>query len=369
MMRGKVLLIDQYNKIGGGQSVLIDLVNAFNTLNFNCTIAIPRGGFIENNVQNAAFYYLPDLKLNNKKKSVLDFFRLLFHYLSVWGIIKSVIKTNIVYVNGPRYFIMFYLCSFFIKRKFIYHVHLDFANSGKFILKLLSKQKNTHALVFTSNYLLTEFLSYHQHITVNEVNKLHVVEPGIAKKFDLLEFKDRFDMDTTNFNFMSVGRVYSGKGFELIIELAGFYQQHTFYIVGDAVDDSVEYYNLLKSKAPKNVHFAGSSNNIPLLVSEKNIHFSIVPSEVNEAFGIVAIELMMCSCITLVRERGGLKEISLKTKAVLFDDIDSLKKVIDEITLYNPDVKRELAFAQYSNTKILYSSGVFIKKIDKLVAI
>src|ERR1700733_10900175 len=117
-MKQKVLLVDQYNKLGGGQSVLIDLINSFVHLGYNCTVAVPQGGYIENNVTGANFHYLPALKLTNEKKSVFDSLKLLLHYVRILSIVKNVRKADIIYINGPRYFILFYFISFFIRRKF-----------------------------------------------------------------------------------------------------------------------------------------------------------------------------------------------------------------------------------------------------------
>lgn len=367
-MKGKVLLVDQYNKIGGGQSVLINLINSFNHLGFDCTLAIPKGGYIESQVNNLHFHYLPDLKLSNEKKNVFDSLKLVFHYARIIGLIKNVRESDIVYINGPRYFIFFYLISFFFRRKFIYHAHLDFSNAGKFVLKLLYNQSNTFALVFTSHFLSNGFSNYIGLSDTTANKKLHVIEPGLAEKYKGLEFNDRLSSNKDQLNFVSVGRVYPGKGFDLIVDIAKIYNDYQFYIVGNPVEDSLAYYESLKNNASANVHFIKASDNIPQLVQKYNIHFAVVPSDLNEAFGIVATELMMCSCITFVRNRGGLKEISANTGAILFEDRDALITAIAETTAALEVTKGNLAFKQYTNTQKLYNSAVFTEKLRDLLS-
>jgi len=367
-MKEKILLVDQYNKIGGGQSVLINLINSFNHLGFDCTVAIPQGGYIESQVNNLNFHYLPDLKLTNKKKTVFDSLKLFFHYAGILGMVKKVRESDIIYVNGPRYFIFFYFISFFIRRKFMYHVHLDFSNVGKFVLKLLCNQSNTFALVFTSHFLSSGFSNYIGLSNTAANKKLHVIEPGLTEKYEALKFNDRLSSSRHQFNFVSIGRVYPGKGFDLIVEAAKIYNDYQFYIIGNPVEDSLAYYGSLKNDAPANVHFIKASDDIPQLVKEYNIHFAVVPSDLNEAFGIVATELMMCSCITFVRNRGGLKEISVNTGAILFEDRDTLITAIAEIVTSLNESKSNLAFKQYSNTKKSYNSAVFTEKLKNLLS-
>jgi UDP-N-acetylglucosamine:(glucosyl)LPS alpha-1,2-N-acetylglucosaminyltransferase len=367
-MKEKILLVDQYNKIGGGQSVLINLINSFNLLGFDCTVAIPQGGYIESQVNNLNFHYLPGLKLTNEKKTIFDSLKLVFHYVGILSLVKKVRESDIIYVNGPRYFIFFYLISFFIRRKFIYHAHLDFSNAGKFVLKLLYKQSNTFALVFTSHFLSNRFSNYIGLSDTVPNKKSHVIEPGLAEKYETLKFNDRLSNNKHLFNFVSVGRVYPGKGFDLIVETAKIYNDYQFYIVGNPVEDSLTYYESLKNNAPANVHFIKASDNIPQLVEKYNIHFAVVPSDLNEAFGIVATELMMCSCITFVRNRGGLKEISVNTGAILFEDRNALIKAIAEAVAALEESKSDLAFKQYTNTKKSYNSAVFTEKLRNLLS-
>lgn len=368
-MTQRVLLVDQYNKMGGGQSVLIDLINSLVHLGYDCTVAVPQGGYIESNVTGANFRYLPALKLTNEKKSIFDSLKLLLHYTRILSIVKNVSKADIIYINGPRYFILFYFISFFIRRKFIYHVHLDFSNGGKFILKLLNNHANTYALVFTSEFLLNGFLNYIGSNVMLAAKKLHVIEPGLSKRYEGLSFKNRFTNQQARFNFISVGRIYPGKGFDLIIDIARIYNECQFYIVGNPVDDSLVYYESLKNDAPKNVNFTGSSDNIPQLINDHNIHFGVIPSDLNEAFGIVATELMTCSCITFTRSRGGLIEIATNTGAISFEDKDSLLAAINTVMGMLPESKSALAFTQFSNTKTLYNAPVFTQKLNKLLSV
>jgi hypothetical protein len=76
----------------------------------------------------------------------------------------------------------------------------------------------------------------------------------------------------------------------------------------------------------------------------------------------------MCSCITFVRNRGGLKEISVNTGAILFEDRNALIKAIAEAVAALEESKSDLAFKQYTNTKKSYNSAVFTEKLRNLLS-
>ncbi len=361
-MKQKVLFIDQYNKIGGGQNVLIDLINTFSQLGYECTAAIPRGGYIESRA-DARFYYLDQLSLTNSKKGVFDVVKLGIHYLRILPLIPEIKKTDLVYINGSRYFIWGYILSKLFKKKFIYHIHIDLNATGKNLLTAIWKEKRTTAFIFTSNFLRKKYLDALKS-TSNE--KLYVIEPSASTLYSR-DYMDRFQNDNVLYNFISIGRIIPEKGFEIILDTAYQLPLYNFFIVGAPESDTEGYFQELVNKAPSNVKFVGSCTDIPAFIQNHNIQYAIIPSKWDEPFGMVAIEAMLCSCITFVEEKGGLAEIASQTNAVVFDSPKALINEIQSIIQGTAESKRKLAFAQYSLTKTFFSREKFAEKISAMI--
>ncbi|RKR81075.1 glycosyltransferase involved in cell wall biosynthesis [Mucilaginibacter gracilis] len=364
----KILFIDQFNKIGGGQSVLLDLVAAANAKGLKTTIALPRGDYVEANAAaGTGFFYLPQLKLTNGKKSVLDLAKLIIHYLSLFRLVKTIKQHDYVYVNGPRYFMFIYLLSFFVKRKFIYHIHIDFTHSGKLLLQKIVDSPQAYKIVFNSNYILETFLES-ANLKCTKSSKLLVIEPSLSATFSNLEFEDRFsEPKDSNYSFVCIGRIIPEKGFDTYLNIALKYPDIEFYIIGDAEVGTSNYYQSLRNRATANVIFTGKSTNVSLAIKSKGVQFSIVPSQWNEPFGIVAIEAMACSCITFVANRGGLVEIASHTGAVNFKDEEDLVLKIDSILKKSGTEKLDIAYAQYLKTQAKYNFENFSAKFSNLI--
>lgn len=369
MTSKKILFIDQYNKIGGGQSVLLDLINQARHLSYDVTVAIPKGGYIENNVKNCHFIYLPELNLNNGTKSIKDIAKMILHYFKILFILNQVKKNDIIYVNGSRYFIITYLFSFLSNKKYIYHIHLNFKGGTKKLLTQIFKRANTVKMVFTSHFVLNNFTKNNDEIKKNGLNKVVVIEPGISMKYFDMPFKNIFANEKKEevYNFICVGRIIPDKGFETFVELAKYYPLYNFYVVGDAEQDTLNYLRTLKETATQNVFFVGKSYDVPALFNSLNIHFSIIPSKWEEPFGIVATEAMACSCITFVSNRGGLCEIANNTGAIVFENIDSLRKELNIICLMDNHQKFNIANQQYTNNRKFYGKFNFENKLGNML--
>lgn len=367
-MKKKIFFVDQYNRVGGGQSVLIDLLSAYTCLGYECHVALPEGGYVETKVQDVTFHYFKELKLNNGKKQFSDYFKLLKHYASLFQIRKKISGFDFVYVNGSRYFFLFYYFSLFSNSKFIYHIHLDFNGLIKKGLASIAQHKNSYALVFTSKFVCNRFTASSE-LTETVKNKLKIIEPCYGKKYEELPARVRF-LNEQQLKFVAIGRIIPEKGLDLFIDVARSFPQYSFNIIGAPEHDTVGYYQYLQDTAPANLKFLGSSGNIPELIDRNGFNIGIVPSRWEEPFGIVAIELMLCSCYTFVIDRGGLSEIAEKTGAAVFSGQEDLRAKINEFLSAPPDRKQRLSESQYGSAKAIYGNENFRKKIrDMMYAI
>ena len=104
-------------------------------------------------------------------------------------------------------------------------------------------------------------------------------------------------------------------------------------------------------------------------IDELGIQISLVPSRIEESFGLVAIESMACSCLTLGSERGALSEISRITGMLTFD-IDaplSLDTRLRELLLSDAQNLHDLARRQHRHATEQYALTRFRRKVAHLL--
>jgi glycosyltransferase involved in cell wall biosynthesis len=108
---------------------------------------------------------------------------------------------------------------------------------------------------------------------------------------------------------LTVGEVWRRnlyrKGFETFVKSARYLEDVEFVLVGQFMDDSINY---LRSIASNNVRFTGR-----LPASELIRHYQeakvYVQVSAHEAFGLSLTEAMACECVPVVTDRGAIPEV------------------------------------------------------------
>jgi glycosyltransferase involved in cell wall biosynthesis len=165
---------------------------------------------------------------------------------------------------------------------------------------------------FYSNYVLnkaTKLLPYSKEAEkrvlerLNDTAKTELIYLGI----DVNIFKPS---DTKRKNrVVTVGNVnrrnLQRKGLETFVKSAVYLPDVEFLLVGQIVDDSVDY---LRSIASKNVTFKGFLPKSELIrcYQEANVYVQV---SAHEAFGVAVAEAMACECVPLVTGNGSLPEV------------------------------------------------------------
>ncbi|MFN9711272.1 MAG: glycosyltransferase, partial [Bacteroidota bacterium] len=177
-------------------------------------------------------------------------------------------------------------------------------------------------------------------------------------------FNRAFNNEVKSFNIMLLARVYRGKGHDLFLRLASDFPQHKFFIIGQS--ENPDYYKELYDSATSNVQFVGGGD-IYALVRDLEMQISITPSIVEESFGLVPIESMAMSCLSIVSDRGNLPNISKKTGAWLFSTYDELKNMILKIEgmtyaeldmISKSQYYATMSHYDYQHAKILFANNL-----------
>jgi len=140
------------------------------------------------------------------------------------------------------------------------------------------------------------------------------------------------------------------------------------HLVGRISASGKAWATRLFENRPSNIIYHGESLDVPGLISKEDIFINIVPSRTEESFGLVAIEGMAASCVTIVSKHGALPMIAKKTGALVFDGtVQGLRSVFLDLIALDRGQLEELRRSQYDRTKLEYSRSRFQKELNSLL--
>ena len=108
---------------------------------------------------------------------------------------------------------------------------------------------------------------------------------------------------------LTVGEVsrrnFDRKGLETFVKSARYLEDVEFVLVGQFMDDSIDY---LRSIASKNVRFTGllPARELIRQYQEAKVYVQV---SAHEAFGLSLAEAMACECVPVVTDRGAIPEV------------------------------------------------------------
>ena len=367
-----ILFIDQFREVTGGQIVLQGLVLATQEDGYRIGVLAPMGGGLEKALKaswgdTVALHDLHELSLQSGRKGWRDALRLLafsFYLLRFQRLISSY---EVVYVNGGRLALPFALLSLFTRRsRWIYHLHLCHSDLEKSLLCVIARLPLTCSVVLASRFIQEDFMRARQEIASN--GRVCVVENCLNPPFTELPFVDRFTTRGAALTVALIGRVSPVKGHALLPGLARALPDLQFTFIGRIAPDQMEFAESLLTGAPPNLFYAGETANLPDLIDRMPVHISIVPSRWEEPFGLVAIESMAASCITLVSDRGMLPYIAARTGAWCFHDDAELAAMLTQLHAMPREELCEIAARQQASVARHFGFDDFRRKILHVIA-
>ena len=371
-MKNKILFIDQYKSIGGGQISLMRLIDIALTSGMDVTAMFPCGGELERIINwrfgnRVKIVNIQEINLNNGQKNIFDIIKLICYLFPFFRCIRYISNNYTIYVNSSRLFPFIYLFSFFINRKYIYHLHLTYSKLEKFIIYLITKNKNTYKVIANSKFTYLDLCSINTNLIKNK--KLCIIENCLSGEYSSLSYVNRFKENAKKFNIAIIGRVSKEKGQDVVLFLSKIFSSVDFYIIGDSDFIKDDFMKYIADNSPNNVIFYGKTDNVISTINKIPIHFSLVPSICNESFGLVAIESMACSCITITSNLGGLSGISKKTGSIAYNSINDLVDILKKLFEKSFNELSKISYSQYLNTNTTFNSKIFSKKMKKVLKI
>lgn len=321
-----ILVTDHASGFGGGQTVLMQIVESVRNANTSYLILIPKGGHRYEQLKEenpGKVYPLPQ----NHKNLIVDIIKLnigLFLSKNIWR------SDTILYVNGSRLLPFVVFRAIFSPFKSVaVHLHLE---PSKFVLRMINLLCRIQPL--TSIICCSEYIYSTASKKIKNCNILLLENALSARYAEYAGTCTTKDILNSRLEVAIVGGVHPNKGQDIIRNLPKELEEKVrFHIVGPIITNKT-WADELKYNAPKHTIFAGPKFDLIKYFQENNIEVSVVPSRWPEPFGLVAIESMALNTVTLARAVGNFPFIASKTGMLLFKTDDELylllRKLIDD---------------------------------------
>jgi glycosyltransferase involved in cell wall biosynthesis len=358
-----ILFVDQYREVAGGQIILQALVKNAREKGFQVGVLAPLGGgleaaFVSRWGSDVALHDLKQLDLRDGQKGWRDLFKLIaycFYVLRFW---KLASRYQVIYVNGCRLAPAFLLLSFLLPlHRWFYHMHLCHTRIEKLIFAVISFAPTTYRVVMASSFIRDDFFRSVPPLRKNK--RFVVLENCLGPAFNNLPPRDGFDEVKRALTVALIGRVSPEKGHDVLPRLARRFPSVRFLIIGRTLPEHKGFLNSLLEEQLPNLTYLGETSQLPKVLEEQHVQFSIVPSRWEEPFGLTSIESMAASCVTLVSHKGMLPLIAERTGAFCFDDDDQLERLLDEAFHADPHTLQKLSRAQYESVHAHFNMNRF----------
>jgi glycosyltransferase involved in cell wall biosynthesis len=133
----------------------------------------------------------------------------------------------------------------------------------------------------------------------------------IPNPYDADVFHTRADVPRTG-DLVALGRLVSDKGFDLLVEALALLAREGLRPRLTLIGDGPEKENLRQQAknlgVADQIVFAGARTGAALAEELNRHRIAVVPSRWKEPFGIVALEMIACGCVTVGSKDGGLAD-------------------------------------------------------------
>jgi glycosyltransferase involved in cell wall biosynthesis len=357
-MSYKLLFLDQFGTLGGGQRVLLETLNSLDCAQYQAIVALGTHGDFRERVLNDGIPVM-DLPLGNyhsKKKTLLDMVRFFFRSLYCALVLTCWVvrhRPHLLFANGPRTFICATLCGWITHRPVVWHLHNVLPQGIELsLLAIFSRWVQTIVVCSQAagDPLLARRPGLQSKIRLiyNPVPRLKQPTPGEVDRL-----RESFGVQPEQVCIGILGRVTPFKGQWHFLQAARLVlrqaQETRFFVIGSPAADKSdqEYYSQLRLT----VEQSGMKNSVFFVEHQKEVEkfiammdVLVVASQGPEALPQTVIEAMSMGKAIIAPASGGIVEIVEDWKTGLFAKVDEPEKLAAAMlkVIHEPDLRRSL---------------------------
>ncbi|MEI8230325.1 MAG: glycosyltransferase family 4 protein [Candidatus Peregrinibacteria bacterium] len=307
----KVLFLDQYGEIGGGQRILLDIIAASASYDWKPVLLCPDGplaGEAQSLGAEVTTWDIPSI--SDGRKSLRDLMSMHRWARSAARDFQRFAQdADLIVVNGLRSLPVAERWRRELNIPVILYLHGTYTGLQQWLIRSFLRRQGSRAIA-PSPIVAQPFRRLKNiHVIANWVSRGFLAPPARSAKLrSLLAIHDALPL------ILVPGRYCESKGQRIALEAMKTFPQGTFHLVfsGKALFEksgpSVEL--LLKQAAAENpfVHVLHWDRPLPELYDGADL--VLMPSIFAEPFGLVAIEAMARTIPLIVSDRGHLPELA-----------------------------------------------------------
>lgn len=373
-MKKKILFIDQNSSLGGGQRVLLDLMQFALSEGYEVFLMLPSEGYVTKAAESLKipFSLFPLPVMTAGQKSFFEKVSYIFHSFRVSSLIEEFARLNdidLIFANGPRIFLPATLAGRKISKPVHLELHLLFQKGvEKKLIELLLKTDTVKSAVACSKIVFEPFSNLFP-------QKMSVIPYWVSPQFLQAENKKdelrkRLGLLETDIALGVMGRISPTKGqvfcLESLLPLLEENKNIVLLFGGSSDFENIEEEETLKAKSLQ----SSCRERIKILGMIEGLEFYdaldilIVPSLWEEPFGLVAVEGMARELPVVVTKSGALAEtvIDGETGFVVEKKMDSLRKKV-EFLVNSPALRKEMGMKGKARVLGNFNPSLQMKKI------
>jgi len=305
-MRGSLLILDQFDQLGGAQRCLLDLLPAFVDAGYRMHVAVPGDGPLADGARSlgAMAHQIPCGAYTCGQKNWVDAARfgvdLPRQALRIASLVAKH-QIDLIYVNGPRLLPAAAIAA--RGRPVLFHAHSIVAQPAAARFTRWALRSTRAAVIANSRFVLEPLAA------VVDAGRSRVIYNGVTP----VECVRRRRSDSAPWRVGVIGRIAPEKGQLEFIQAARLVLKQRrwiceFVVCGDALFSSPQYIRRVREEAEGlPIEFTGWRDDIRDVLSALDL--MVVPSAAVEATTRVILEAFSAGVPVLAFRSGGIPEI------------------------------------------------------------
>ncbi len=293
----RVLLIDEFSRIGGGQILSKLLLDYFNKNYGQTYIAVDREHtYIKyENIIETPYYFRENMRLPS-----------LYYYIArTKKFLKQHIEKqfDLVFNNHPNMFLYKGDINALHGFSFLDQIIDEYGNIKNKIIFNFIKESGMYNLYNNANFFVNS--NYTLQIS-RKLFPLLNIKPNLMRLIYIpIEYAGNIDLSKKDKNLViSIGRIDIRKNYEVLLKIADKLINFRFIIAGALNRGDEEYYNNLIKNKPDNVEIRANIDEHDKIVLLKKASIYIHLNR-REHYGISILEAMSYGLVPVVPESGG----------------------------------------------------------------